>query len=45
MANQKLGMATPTWVAPMMVTSVAELRLTAASTPTGKAISVDRAKA
>ena len=45
MANQKLGMATPSWVAPMTERSAALLRRAAAMIPAGKAIRVDSARA
>ena len=37
-ANQKFGTATPSWVTPMIATSVAVLRRAAAMMPAGKAM-------
>ena len=45
MANQKFGMATPSWVAPMTPASTAVPRREAAQMPTGKAMRVESASA
>ena len=44
-ANQKLGIATPSCVAPITVTSLAPPRRLAAKIPAGNAIKVDRISA